>query len=209
MNWNGRINVQRVGILGGTFDPPHLGHLILAQYTMEALDLDHVLFVPVGDHPHKDHTRSHTLHRRAMLELAIIDNTHFSISDVDIDRPGPHYSADTVQIIQREHPDASLHFVMGGDNLRALPTWTRARELYECCRLAVMKRSDENITPNMHGDVLPGLAEKVDIVDAPMLGIWLSSTHVIERLKEGKSVRYLVPDNVRDYIQQHEVYHNL
>jgi len=114
-----------------------------------------------------------------------------------------------VQIIQSQYPQASLHFVMGGDNLKALPTWTRARDLYACCRLAVMKRSDEKIAPDMHEAILPGLAEKVDIVDAPMLGIWLSSTHVIERLKDGQSVRYLVPDAVRAYIVQTGAYQKI
>jgi nicotinate-nucleotide adenylyltransferase len=201
--------MQRIGILGGTFDPPHIGHLILAQYTMESLNLDHVLFVPVGDHPHKEITRTMPEQRLTMLRLAIADNTSFSISEVDLRRPGPHYSADTVQIIQSQYPNASLHFVMGGDNLRALPTWTRAQDLYACCRLAVMKRSDEKISPSMHEAVLPGLAEKVDIVDAPMLGIWLSSTHVIERLRDGLSVRYLVPDAVREYIHETNAYRKI
>jgi nicotinate-nucleotide adenylyltransferase len=201
--------MQRIGILGGTFDPPHIGHLILAQYTMESLNLDHVLFVPVGNHPHKEVTRTNPEQRLTMLRLAIADNTAFSISQVDMNRPGPHYSADTVQIIQEQYPDASLYFVMGGDNLRTLPTWERARDLYSCCRLAVMKRSDEKIAPDMHEAILPGLAEKVDIVDAPMLGIWLSSTHVIERLRDGKSVRYIVPDAVRAYIEQARAYQKI
>jgi nicotinate-nucleotide adenylyltransferase len=201
--------MQRIGILGGTFDPPHIGHLILAQYTMESLDLDHVLFVPVGNHPHKEVTRTSADQRLTMLRLAIADNTAFSISQVDMNRPGPHYSADTVQIIQEQYPDASLYFVMGGDNLRTLPTWERARDLYACCRLAVMKRSDEKISPTMHEAILPGLAEKVDIVDAPMLGIWLSSTHVIERLRDGKSVRYIVPDAVRAYIEKENAYQKI
>jgi nicotinate-nucleotide adenylyltransferase len=201
--------MQRIGILGGTFDPPHIGHLILAQYTMESLNLDHVMFVPVGDHPHKEITRTSPETRLTMLRLAIGDNTAFTISEVDIRRPGPHYSADTVQIIQDQYPDASLHFVMGGDNLRALPTWERAEDLYAICRLAVMKRSDEKISPHMHDGILPGLAEKVDIVDAPMLGIWLSSTHVIERLRDGLSVRYLVPDAVRAYIQETGAYQKI
>jgi nicotinate-nucleotide adenylyltransferase len=199
--------VQRLGILGGTFDPPHIGHLILAQYTMEALDLSAILFVPAGDHPFKgDNTRSQTHNRVAMTNLAIADNARFILSMVDLEREGPHYSADTVKILQRDYPNAQLYFVMGGDNLRALPTWTRARELYEGCRLAVMKRSDENISPDMHEAVLPGLKDQVDIVDAPLLGIWLSSTHVIERLQAGRSVRYLVPDPVLDYIRQHHLY---
>ncbi len=202
------LDFRRIGILGGTFDPPHNGHLILAQYTMEALNLDHVLFVPVGDHPFKDVTRTSVKHRLVMLQLAIASNARFSISDVDVRRPGPHYSADTVKVIQEEYPQAQLFFVMGGDNLRALPSWTRAKDLYEACRLAVMKRSDEDIAPDMHEAVLPGLKDKVDIVDAPLLGIWLSSTHVIERIRAGKSVRYLAPDPVVEYIREHEVYNH-
>lgn len=199
--------MQKIGILGGTFDPPHVGHLILAEYTMEALRLDHILFVPVGAHPFKgDNTRQGVEHRLAMLRLAIEGNPRFSISTVDIDRPAPHYSADTVAIIQAEYPDAQLYFVMGGDNLRSLPTWTRAVDLYTKCRLAVMKRADEHISPDMHGEKLPRLAEHVDIIDVPLLSIWLSSTHVIERLEQRKSVRYLVPDKVLEYIHSNGIY---
>lgn len=199
--------MQRIGILGGTFDPPHVGHLLLAEYTREALLLDHILFVPVGDHPFKhENTRNGVNPRVEMLALAIEGNEYFSISTVDIDRPGPHYSADTVAIIQQQYPEAQLYFVMGGDNLRSLPTWTRAEDLYRHCRLAVMKRADENVSADMHKDVLPGLEERVDIVDVPLLSIWLSSTHVVERIREGKSVRYLVPDAVLHYIQQRGMY---
>lgn len=199
--------MRRVGILGGTFDPPHIGHLILAEYTMESLKLDLVLFVPVGEHPHKgDNTRQKLEQRLHMIELAIQDNDHFVLSRVDVDRPGPHYSADTVQIVQDQYPDAELYFVMGGDNLRSLPSWTRAEELYKRCRLAVMRRADEDIAPDMHEAILPGLAERVVMVDVPLLGIWLSSTHVVERLKQGKSARYLVPDAVLEYIQAQHIY---
>jgi len=199
--------VQRVGILGGTFDPPHMGHLILAEYTQEALKLDAILFVPAGDHPFKgDHTRTSVEHRLAMIEMAIAGNDKFRLSRADIDREGPHYSADTVRIIQEEYPDAQLYFVMGGDNLRSLPSWTRARELYEFCRLAVMKRADEDIAPDMHDDVLPALSEHVDIIDVPLLSIWLSSTHVIERIAKHQTVRYLVPNHILDYIEENGLY---
>lgn len=197
---------QRLGILGGTFDPPHIGHLILAEYTREALELDQVLFVPVGDHPQKNHTRTPVEHRLAMIELAIKGNERFAISLVDVQRPGPHYSADTIRIIQDQYPSAELFFVMGGDNLRNLPTWERARDLYAHCKLAVMRRSDEDITPHMHDHILPGLSRQVIMVDAPLLGIWISSTHVIERLHNGKSIRYITPDAVLDYIRIHHLY---
>jgi nicotinate-nucleotide adenylyltransferase len=199
--------LKRIGILGGTFDPPHIGHLILAEYTMEALSLDEVLFVPVGDHPFKrNNTRTPIRYRLQMIRLAIAGNVRFDLSMVDVEREGPHYSADTVAIIQSQHSDSELYFIMGGDNLRDLPTWTRAQDLYQRARLAVMKRSDEHIRPDMHGDLLPGLSERVDIVDTPLLSIWLSSTHVIERLRAGLSVRYLVPDAVLDYIRDKKLY---
>lgn len=198
---------QRIGILGGSFDPPQIGHLILAEYSREALDINHVLFVPVADHPVKrGELRLPVVHRLAMLKLAIKDNPNFSISRVDIDRAGPHYSTDTVELIREQYPQADLYFVMGGDNLRALPTWERAPALYRCCRLAVMKRADEDITPDMHDDVLPGLSEKVDIVDVPMLSVWLSSTVVVNRLRANCSVRYLVPDAVLAYINDNDLY---
>ncbi len=197
----------RIGILGGTFDPPQMGHLILAEYSRETLQMDHILFVPVADHPVKlGEMRLPIKHRLAMLKLAIKGNPHFSISRVDIDRAGPHYSADTVSVIREQYPDAELYFVMGGDNLRSLPTWKRAQDLYRCCRLAVMKRADENIAPAMHDHVLPGLSQQVDIVDVPMLSMWLSSTFVAERLRAGLSVRYLVPDEVLDYIDDYKLY---
>ena len=198
---------QRIGILGGTFDPPQMGHLILAEYSRETLHMDHILFVPVADHPVKQgEMRLPIKHRLAMLRLAVSDNPHFSISRVDIDREGPHYSADTVNIIREQFPEAELYFVMGGDNLRTLPTWKRAQDLYRCCRLAVMKRADEDIAPSMHDDVLPGLSQKVDIVDVPLLSLWLSSTYVTERLRDDLSVRYLVPDAVLDYIADYDLY---
>ena len=201
------MKTQRIGILGGAFDPPQMGHLILAEYSRETLCIDHILFVPVADHPVKQgETRLPVKHRLAMLERAIKDNPSFSISRVDIDRQGPHYSADTVKIIQGQYPQAQLYFVMGGDNLRSLPSWKRAQDLHQSCRLAVMKRADEDIAAAMHDDTLPGLSEKVDIVDVPMLSIWLSSTYVVERLRQNLSVRYLVPDNVLDYIARHRLY---
>lgn len=198
---------ERIGILGGTFDPPQMGHLILAEYSRETLNMDHILFVPVADHPVKGgEIRLPIKHRLAMMKLAIQDNEHFSISTVDIDREGPHYSADTVRIIRGQYPQAELFFVMGGDNLSTLPTWKRVQDLYRCCRLAVMKRADENITLAMHDDVLPGLSAKVDIVDVPMLSVWLSSTYITERLRNNLSVRYLVPDSVLEYIAANQLY---
>ena len=121
---------MRVGILGGTFDPPHVGHLILGEYAADALHLEHLLFVPAADPPHKrDEEKTPIAHRLAMLEHALADNPRFELSRVDIDRPGPHYSLDTVKIVQDQYRDADIYFVMGSDSLRALPTWHRPAEM--------------------------------------------------------------------------------
>ena len=198
---------QRIGILGGSFDPPQIGHLILAEYTCEALDIEHILFVPVADHPVKRvDLRLPIAHRLAMLQLAIRGNSRFSVSRIDIDRAGPHYSADTVKLLHEQYPDTELYFVMGGDNLRDLPTWERPPELYRRCRLAVMKRADEDIAADMHDQILPGLSSKVDIIDVPMLSVWLSSSYIVSRLRAGRSIRYLVPDSVLDYINSNNLY---
>lgn len=198
--------MQRIGVLGGTFDPPHIGHLLLAEYTLEALSLDMVLFVPAGIQPLKDDIRSMVNHRLKMVELAIEGNPHFAISRVDIDREGPHYTADTLPLIQADYPDAELFFLMGGDNLRDFTKWFRADEVAEHARLAVMRRSDEAISADMHDDVIPNLSKHIDIIDTPLLSIWLSSTHVVERLANNQSVRYLVPDAILDYINEHNLY---
>lgn len=199
--------MRKIGILGGTFDPPHLGHLILAEYTYEALALEKILMVPAGDPPHKiGVTRTPPEHRLAMLARAIEGNSHFEISMVDIERPGPNYSADTVQIIQAQYPDAELYFVMGGDSLRDLANWKRADEFINSCKLAVMRRSDEAIHPHMHDHLFPQLAERIVMIDAPLLGIWISSTHIVERLRRGQSARYIVPDSVLAYIHAYKVY---
>lgn len=198
--------MRRIGVLGGTFDPPHIGHLLLAEYTLEALSLDMVLFVPAGMQPLKNDIRSMVNHRLKMVELAIEGNPHFAISRVDIDRQGPHYTADTLPLIQAEYPDAELFFLMGGDNLRDFTKWIRADEVINHARLAVMRRSDEAISADMHDDEMPNLSAHIDIVDSPLLSIWLSSTHVVERLTNNQSVRYLVPDAILDYINENNLY---
>ncbi|MFO7323141.1 MAG: nicotinate-nucleotide adenylyltransferase [Chloroflexota bacterium] len=195
----------RVGILGGTFDPPHIGHLVLADCAIESLKLDHLLFVPAADPPHKrSSTRLPIEHRLPMLERALAADSRFEISRVDIDRPGPHYTVDTVEIIQNQYPDCELFFVMGSDSLRDIITWHRPDLLIERVRLAVMQRPTASIEPGIHASVLPRLEQRVVIIDAPRLEI--SSTEIVERLRQGKTVRYLVPQPVLDYIEMYGVY---
>lgn len=198
--------MRRVGILGGTFDPPHIGHLVLAEYAVSALGLDQVLFVPAADPPHKWRVRVSIEHRLPMLQRAIEDNERFSISRVDIDRPGPHYTVDMVRILQGQYTDTEFFFLMGGDSLYNLPTWYQPQDLIALCKLAVMARPGAAMPPELSTNLLPGLADRVEIIESPMLGF--SSTEVADRLEAGKSVRYLVPDAVLTYIQLNRLYQN-
>ena len=133
----------RLGIFGGTFDPIHHGHLVAAEAARHRLALDRVLFVPAGRPPHKpDRPIADAGHRLRMLELAIAAKTYFAISHVDLERPGPHYTTDTVQLLRHQYnlsPDECF-FIIGGDSLVDLPTWYHASELITLCRLAVSHR---------------------------------------------------------------------
>lgn len=195
----------RIGILGGTFDPPHIGHLVLADCAIESLSLDRLLFVPAADPPHKPgETRAEVGDRLAMLQRAITADSRFEFSSADVDRPGPHYTVDLIRILQACHPGADLYFVMGSDSFRDLPTWHTPKELVAIARFAVMQRPGASVALDMHEAVLPGLARRTTLIDAP--SIELSSTEIVERLCEGKSVRYLVPDTVLQYIKSRQVY---
>ncbi|MFZ2880646.1 MAG: nicotinate-nucleotide adenylyltransferase, partial [Phototrophicaceae bacterium] len=117
---------RRIGIVGGTFDPPHIAHMILGEHGFEELDLDRVLYIPAGTPPHKESTRTPAAHRAAITEIAISDNDRFTMSRVDLDRPGPHYTVDTVAILRETYPDAEFTFIMGEDMFKELPQWERA-----------------------------------------------------------------------------------
>lgn len=200
---------QRIGILGGTFDPPHNAHLILAQHAYEQLHLDTVLFVPAGIPPHKDTTRTTAEDRLAMLGSVLADNPHFEISRVDVDRPGPHYTIDTIRILQEQNPDGELFFIMGGDVFRDLPNWERPQEMFATAKLAVavMRRpgvDGHDLRPNMHEGIIPGLRDHTIMLTSPL--IEFSSTEIVDRLTKGKSVRYMVPQPVLKYIAEHNLY---
>jgi len=195
---------RRLGILGGTFDPPHIGHLVLADCAIQSLALDDLLFVPAADPPHKLSTRVSIAHRLPMLERALALDPRFHLSRVDIDRPGPHYTVDMVRIIQAQQPDAELFFLMGSDSLRDLNTWHQPQALIEQVRLAVMRRPEADVPLSIHAALLPRLEERIVVIDAPRLEV--SSTEIVERLRAGKSVRFLVPDPVLDYIETRQVY---
>jgi len=197
-----------LGILGGTFDPIHVGHLLIAETARSALNLDRVLFVPAADPPHKQaFHKTPAAHRCRMVALAIGDNPGFELSTVDLDRPGPHYSVDTVRLLRQKFGLAAddCAFILGSDSLADLPAWHQPEALIQLCRLAAMHRP--GFEPDVVGleRALPGLAARLDFVPSPLIS--LSASHIRATVAAGRSIRYQVPDVVIAYITQHGLYH--
>ncbi|NJC94888.1 MAG: nicotinic acid mononucleotide adenylyltransferase [Anaerolineales bacterium] len=197
---------EQIGLFGGTFDPPHLGHLILASEAYAQLELDRLLWVLTPEPPHKQDQKITSIeHRLAMVRLAIQDNPRFELSRVELDRPGPHYTLDTVELIAKQYPDADITPIIGGDSLRDLPTWHRPRELlYACHWVGVMRRPGEQENLEALESILPGISSKVHYVDAPLLEI--ASREIRGRIASGKPFRYYLPQAVYEYIQEHHLY---
>jgi len=198
---------EQIGIFGGTFDPPHLGHLILASEAYSQLGLNRLLWILTPDPPHKqDQVISSVEHRLAMVKLAIADNPAFELSRVELDRPGPHYTLDTVEEIAEQNPEADITPIIGEDSLRDLPKWHHPKELlYACHWVGVMRRPGEEPNLDALEQELPGISSKVHYVDAPLLEI--ASREIRTRIVEGRPYRYYVPVNVYEYIEQHQLYH--
>ena len=197
---------MRTGIFGGTFDPPHLSHLILAEEAMHQMDLERLLFVLTPDPPHKqDQLITSSAERLLMLEAAIRDNNKFEISRVEINRPGPHYSVDTVRLLQKEFPTAQLIYLMGGDTLGFLPGWSRPEEFIKACyQIGVMRRPDDKVDLAAIELELPGVSEKVQFIEAPLLEI--ASHQIRRRVAEGRPYRYYVSPAVVEVIKDRGIY---
>jgi nicotinate-nucleotide adenylyltransferase len=202
-----------IGIMGGTFDPIHVGHLAVAEEARDALGLERILFVVAGQPPHKAADAvSSVAHRLAMVELSIAGNPAFEPSRLEIDRPGPSYSADTVVELDRaertagREPDLTL--IMSAETFADLPTWHAPARLLALARIAVVPREGYPAPdPGWLARALPaggGQEARVDFLEGPRLG--LSSTALRDRVAHGRSIRYLVPDAVARYIAEHGLY---
>lgn len=196
----------RVGVLGGSFDPIHIGHLILAEEAREQLGLAQVLFVPAGKPPHKrDHQLAPVEDRVHMTRLAIAGNPAFELSRVDADRPGPHYTVDLVRILKAQlPPTVELYFLMGFDSLADLPKWYRPAELLAACHLVALTRPNIAIDWADLEARLPGIRDRVTLLDMPELEI--ASNDLRTRVRTGRSIRYFVPDPVCAYVYERGLY---
>jgi nicotinate-nucleotide adenylyltransferase len=199
------------GILGGTFDPIHYAHLAVAEQTREALALAGVLFVPAGVPPHKRGLAiSPAAAREAMVALAIADNPTFRLSRVEIERPGPSYSVETVERLLEAGPQSSEEggqyvFILSVEALAGLRAWREPRRLLELCRLAVVPRLGHPLPDRAWlARHFPGQEDRVLFLDGPDLGH--SASDIRRRASEGRSIRYLVPPPVEAYIHDHGLY---
>jgi nicotinate-nucleotide adenylyltransferase len=200
------MGTPRIGVLGGSFDPIHIGHLILAEQAREQLDLACVYFVPAGEPPHKRDRRLTPVEQRVrMTELAIAGNSRFRLSRVDADRPGPHYTVDMIRILKGQlPPEGELYFLMGFDSLVELPTWRRPAEIIASCRLVALTRPNVAVDWAALEAKLPGIRERVTLIDMPELEI--ASNDLRRRVSEGRSIHYMVPEPVCAFIEQNGLY---
>lgn len=195
-----------IGILGGTFNPIHIGHLVAAEEARMALGLREVLFIPAGQSWLKgDRAILPAEHRVEMVRLAIVSNPHFKLSTLEVERPGESYSVDTMEELRRQYGSAGrLFFILGSDSLMTLPRWKQPARLVQLCQLVVMNRPGP--PPNMAAleESIPGVSRRIVLLDMP--GMDVSSTDIRERVLCGRSIRYLVPAEVENYILEHRLY---
>jgi nicotinate-nucleotide adenylyltransferase len=195
---------MRLGLYGGTFDPIHLGHLILAEQCREACGLDQVWLVVAGSPPHKPGGRTAVGHRLEMVRIAIAGHPAFVASDIEAKRPGPHYSVETLEAIRRDHPDDELFFLIGADSLADLPSWREPGRIAQLATIVVVNRPGiEEVERDRLPDLGPG-SRPLEWVAIPPVGI--ASSDLRRRLAEGRSVRYMVPRGVEAYIEAHGLY---
>lgn len=196
----------RVGVFGGTFDPVHIGHLVIAEEARAALGLERVIFVPARISPHKLGVRPASGEDRyQMVRLAVAGEPAFCVSRVDLDREGPSYTVDTLRTLQAHFGEGvQLYFIMGADSLQAFKAWHQPSEILRMTRLLVVSRPGYALDLAALDRDLPGLAAATDLLDTVSLDI--SATELRARVKQGRPIRYQVPEAVERYIAQRGLY---
>ncbi|CUH92502.1 nicotinate-nucleotide adenylyltransferase [Herbinix luporum] len=199
--------MKKIGIMGGTFDPIHNGHLFLAEHAYEQAGLDYVLFMPTMNPPHKAGiTVVSGEHRLNMVRLALKDNPNFRLSDLELNRPGLTYTSDTLEVLKNREPDNDYYFILGADSLMMIPQWKDPQTIFNLSTIVAggriqfsmeqLKEQAEYLEKTYKG--------KIILLDMPIMEI--SSEKIRKRIKEGKSIRYYVPGEVLTYINDHNLY---
>lgn len=198
--------MKSIGIMGGTFNPIHMGHLILAQEVQDKMNLDRVIFIPVGNPPHKQMNDIVSAeHRLGMVKLATENNEKFCVSDIEIKRQGKTYTYDTLRQLHEIYYDNKIYFIIGYDTLKEMDTWRKISEVCKLCSFIVVNRNNDY---NEMNEEIEKKKNKYDahihVVEIP--NIEISSTNIREKLFLNKSIKYIVPDNVLNYIYNNGLY---
>ncbi|SFA69830.1 nicotinate-nucleotide adenylyltransferase [Lentibacillus halodurans] len=186
--------MKHVGILGGTFDPPHIGHLIIAEQTRVALKLDEVWFMPSHKPPHKQKAVADASDRVAMTERAVAGNPHFKVDTIEVKRLGKSYTFDTMKLLNKDHPGTSFYFIIGADMVEYLPNWKDIDELVDIVTFVGVKRKGFELMSEY----------SVVEVDVPFVDI--SSTAIKRMLAHNQSIKYMVPESVEAYVKEKHLY---
>ncbi len=198
---------MKTGLFGGTFDPIHLGHLIIAEDVREKLGLDRIIFIPAR-HPwlKADQEITDGQHRLNMVDLAVASNPNFEMSDAEMERPGSSYTVDTVELMRKEFGSGEeLYFIAGSDAVADMPRWKDPERVMSLCRIVGVRRSGAaEIDVEALRPLIPAVSSCLRVVDVPQVGI--SSTAIRERIRACLSIRYLVTDEVEEYIHEHKLY---
>jgi nicotinate-nucleotide adenylyltransferase len=193
-------NKKKLGILGGTFDPIHVGHLVLAEQVREKLQLEQVIFIPCASPPHKTgHELSPAAQRFEMTELALKGNARLSVSDIELKREGLSYTVETLRKLRERHKDSEIYFLTGSDVLDEITTWREPEEIYRLAKIVI------GVRPGFDQfDPQDRFAKKSVIVR--ITGVDVSSTEIREKVRKGESIKYLVPSDVEEYIKRENLY---
>ena len=196
---------MRIGVFGGTFDPIHMGHLIVAEDARAALELDKVLFIPAGQPWFKSYRQiTEARHRLAMVQLAVKDNPHFDVTDIEVRRSGPSYTVDTLAELREEHSDAELIVILGLDALREIDRWHQPSRVFQMASVAGMARPGATLDPSVLHAAIPGASSRMRLLDSALIDI--SGTDIRRRASAGQSIRYRVPVEVERYIYDNGLY---
>ncbi|MBR5152380.1 MAG: nicotinate-nucleotide adenylyltransferase [Clostridia bacterium] len=199
--------MKQVGIMGGTFDPPHIGHLMIAETVRETLSLEEVRFIPTGQISYKDSRETaEAQHRLEMVSLAIQDNPYFSVDGMEVEREGYSYTWQTLTELRQKEPDTAFTFMVGADSLDYMERWVKPEIVFQMARIAVVLRPGFSLTAVEKKKKELEERFSADIIIVPMPEMEISSTEIRHRISQGKSVRDQIPEKVEAYIRQHQLY---
>ncbi len=198
---------KKIGIMGGTFDPPHIGHLTMAEFVRKSLNLSEIWFIPTGKIPHKSTKETASaFHRLNMVKLAVEGNDNFFVNDTEVVRDSFSYTFETLEELKGKYPDIEFTFIVGADSLDYMEKWKEPQRIFRCCKIAAVNRpgiSNDKIAEKkkMLGNAYNGV---IEIINMPPVDV--SSTQIRKMIREGKSVTQFVPEKVIEYIKHNNIY---